>query len=210
MTIVGRPRGAHRTAMAISELTLTLPDAADTDSLGAALAQAFQRGEAARTAPGRVAPGGAALGEAAAAAPGAGSAVLYLHGELGTGKTTCARSLLRFLGVTGVIRSPTFTLIETYPMSDLTCIHVDLYRLSGAAEVEELGLRDFLNARHLLLIEWPERGGNALPAADLELVLQYASRGRLATLGARTGFGEAWIKNLQYDTRIDSYVSNLT
>jgi tRNA threonylcarbamoyladenosine biosynthesis protein TsaE len=183
--------------MAIPELTLTLRDAAATDALGAALAWAFRGAAAAGTAP-------------SGAAPASGSAVLYLYGDLGTGKTSCARSLLRALGVTGVVRSPTFTLVETYPLGDLTCVHVDLYRLSGAAEVDELGLRDFLNPRYLLLIEWPERGGNALPAADLELTLQYAPTGRLGTLRARTGCGEEWIRKLQCDARIASYVSNLT
>src|SRR5580700_11242844 len=76
-----------------------------------------------------------------AAAGGAG-AVLYLQGELGAGKTTCVRSLLRALGVTGLVRSPTYTLVETYILADLTCVHVDLYRLRAATEIEELGLRD--------------------------------------------------------------------
>lgn len=194
MTTVGRLRGAHRDGMAISELTLTLRDAAATDALGAALGRTFRATATAGTVP---------TGEV----PAAGSAVLYLYGELGTGKTTCARSLLRSLGVTGVVRSPTFTLIEAYPIRDLTCVHVDLYRLSGAAEVDELGLRDFLNPRYLLLIEWPERGGTALPAADLELMLHYAPSGRLATLRARTDYGAAWITNLQCETSIVSYVS---
>jgi tRNA threonylcarbamoyladenosine biosynthesis protein TsaE len=212
MTIVGRLRGAHRDGMAISELTLTLSDATATDALGAALARAFRGTGAAGTgAAGTGAAGTAAVGTApTVAVPATGGAVLYLYGELGTGKTTCARSLLRSLGVTGVVRSPTFTLIEAYPIRDLNCVHVDLYRLSGAAEVDELGLRDFLNPRYLLLIEWPERGGNALPAADLELTLHYAPSGRLATLCARTDFGAAWSMNLQCDTSIASYVSNLT
>src|SRR5271155_4891726 len=115
------------------EISLTLADAAATGVLGAALARAF-------------------LGTA----PAGGCSVLYLNGELGTGKTTCARSFLRSLGGMGVIRSPTFTLIEAYPIGDLTCVHVDLYRLRGPAEVDELGLRDFLNPHCLLLIEWPE------------------------------------------------------
>jgi tRNA threonylcarbamoyladenosine biosynthesis protein TsaE len=85
----------------------------------------------------------AALGQALARSlPGAvrtGGAVLYLHGELGAGKTTCVRSLLRALGVTGLVRSPTYTLVETYPLATLTCVHVDLYRLQSLTEVDELG-----------------------------------------------------------------------
>ena len=139
-----------------------------------------------------------------------GSAILHLNGELGTGKTSCARSFLRSLGVTGVIRSPTFTLVEAYPIGDLTCVHVDLYRLRGPAEVDELGLRDFLNPHCLLLIEWPERGGSALPAADLELTLQYAPQGRLGVVRTGTTLGDAWMQNLRLDTSIASYLSNLT
>ena len=171
-------------------MSLTLADAAATDVLGAALARAF-------------------LGTAPAARA-AGSAILHLNGELGTGKTSCARSFLRSLGVTGVIRSPTFTLVEAYPIGDLTCVHVDLYRLRGPAEVDELGLRDFLNPHCLLLIEWPERGGSALPAADLELTLQYAPQGRLGVVCTGTTLGDAWMQNLRLDTSIASYLSNLT
>ncbi len=166
-------------------MTLALPDAGATDALGAALAQAFP---------------GAALGPA----------VLYLRGELGAGKTTCARSLLRGLGVTGLIRSPTFTLVEAYRLSSLTCVHVDLYRLQGLVEVDELGLRDLLNPGYLLLIEWPEKGGKALPAADVELTLEYAESGRRGRLRAGTALGNQWLHNLGHDTRLTSYVYNLT
>ena len=168
-----------------SEMTLALPDAGATDALGAALAQAF--------------PGAAHA-----------HAVLYLRGELGAGKTTCARSLLRALGVTGLIRSPTFTLVEAYRVGALTCVHVDLYRLQGPVEVDELGLRDFLNPECLMLIEWPEKGGNGLPAADVELTLEYAQSGRRGQLRARTALGKQWLHNLGHDTRLASYVSNLT
>jgi tRNA threonylcarbamoyladenosine biosynthesis protein TsaE len=72
-----------------------------------------------------------------------GAGRLYLQGELGAGKTTCVRSLLRALGVTGLVRSPTYTLVETYVLPTLTCVHVDLYRLQSLTEVDELGLRDW-------------------------------------------------------------------
>ncbi len=171
--------------MSESEINLNLVDADATEALGSALAQAF--------------PGAAQ-----------GSAVLYLSGELGAGKTTAARSLLRALGVTGLIRSPTFTLVETYRLDAVSCVHVDLYRLQGPVEVDELGLRDFLNPDCLLLIEWAEKGGGALPAADVELMLEYAAKGRSARLRARTECGNNWLHNLRYDTRLSSYVSNLT
>jgi len=171
--------------MSASEIELNLADAEATDSLGEVLARAF---------------------------PGAvrGCAVLYLRGELGAGKTTCARSLLRALGVGGLIRSPTFTLLESYRPGAVTCIHVDLYRLHSPAEVEELGLRDQLNPDCLMLIEWPEKGGEAVPAADLELTLEYAHSGRRATLRARTPLGIEWLDLLRQNTRLVSYVSNLT
>ena len=133
-----------------------------TDALGQALARAF-----AGAAP---APGGP---------PGG---VLYLEGDLGAGKTTCARSLLRALGVVGLVRSPTYTLVETYELAGLTCIHVDLYRLQSLTEVDELGLRDLVGPSCLLLVEWPERGGAALPPADLSVELELRRRG---TAGAR-------------------------
>jgi tRNA threonylcarbamoyladenosine biosynthesis protein TsaE len=168
-----------------ADFELTLPDSSATDALGLALAQTF--------------PG--ALDDCA---------VLYLHGELGAGKTTCARSLLRGLGVTGLIRSPTFTLIEAYPQGSLTAVHIDLYRLQGGLEVDELGLRDFLNPGCLMLIEWPEKGGNALPPADMQLTLKYGQSGRSATLRPATALGRNWLHNLRLDTRLASYVSNLT
>jgi tRNA threonylcarbamoyladenosine biosynthesis protein TsaE len=171
--------------MSTPELTLTLADAEATDALGRALAHAF---------------------------PGAthGGAVLYLGGELGAGKTTCARSLLRALGITGLIRSPTFTLVEVYPLDRLTCVHIDLYRVRGPTEVDELGLRDYWGPGYLWLVEWPEKGTGALPAADLELILEYAQAGRCATLRGRSVLGESWRENLRCDTSLAPYVSNLT
>jgi tRNA threonylcarbamoyladenosine biosynthesis protein TsaE len=137
--------------MTESPIDLFLRDASATDTLGAALALAYAR----------LTP-----------APGA---VLYLHGELGAGKTTCVRSLLRTLGVDGSIRSPTYTLVEAYELPELTCVHVDLYRLQAVAEVEELDLLDYLQRRALLLVEWPEKGACRLPPADLELTLAYVN-----------------------------------
>jgi tRNA threonylcarbamoyladenosine biosynthesis protein TsaE len=187
-------------AMPNLELTVTLGDAAATDSLGAALARAFRR--AVHT--------GAAATRALPTATAQGCAALYLQGDLGAGKTTCVRSLLRALGVTGLIRSPTFTLVEVYPLDGLTCVHVDLYRVHGSIEVDELGLRDFFTPQCLLMVEWPEKGAGALPAADLTLTLQYAPSGRSGTLRTGTALGDTWLHNLQFDTSLASYVSNLT
>jgi tRNA threonylcarbamoyladenosine biosynthesis protein TsaE len=176
--------------MAESDIEFALPDAAATDVLGAALGCAL--------------PGGTLAG-----AQG-DYLVLYLHGELGAGKTACVRSLLRACGVTGLIRSPTFTLVEAYRTDRLTCVHVDLYRLRGPLEVDELGLRDYLIPGCLLMIEWPEKATAGLPPADVKLTLQYASSGRCATAHARTKLGSEWLRNLRMDTRLGPYVSNLT
>jgi tRNA threonylcarbamoyladenosine biosynthesis protein TsaE len=161
-----------------------LPDSSSTEALGSALARAFPT-------------------------PGAG-AVIYLQGELGSGKTTCVRSLLRTLGVTAPVRSPTYTLVDHYSLAALECVHVDLYRVRSAAEVDELGLRDMTGPGSLLLIEWPERGGVAVPPADLRLTLNYLEAGREAMLRAGTAFGGEWLTNLGRDSSLIPYVSNLT
>jgi tRNA threonylcarbamoyladenosine biosynthesis protein TsaE len=89
-------------------------------------------------------------------------------------------------------------------------VHIDLYRLEGAGQVDELGLRDFLDARHLLLVEWPQRGAGSLPPPDLELSFEFAASGRRARLRAGTARGKTWALNLRDDTRLASYLSNLT
>ena len=187
--------------MSQSSLEFVLPDALATEALGAALARAYARGVGADA--------GVADADGIAGAA-AGSAVIYLHGELGAGKTTCVRSLLRTLGVAGLIRSPTYTLVETYRSQGMTFIHVDLYRLGGPDAVEELGLRDYLGTDCLLLVEWPAKGGSALPPSDLDLTLTYQDDSRRALLTARTQRGLAWITKLVHDTSLAPYVSNLT
>jgi tRNA threonylcarbamoyladenosine biosynthesis protein TsaE len=140
--------------------------------------------------------------------PAAGG-ILYLRGQLGAGKTTCARSLLRQLGVAGTIRSPTYTLVDSYATATLVCVHVDLYRVQSALEVDELGLRDLTVAGHLLLIEWPERGEGAVPPADLDVWLQYWDESRTAILSACSTDGRGWLSRLERNASIASYVSNL-
>ena len=102
-----------------------------------------------------------ALGRALAATQPP-QAVVYLHGDLGAGKSTLARAWLRALGVEGPIRSPTYTLVERYPIPGGEALHLDLYRIGGAGELEFLGLDEAGAA--LWLVEWPERGAGALPA----------------------------------------------
>jgi tRNA threonylcarbamoyladenosine biosynthesis protein TsaE len=137
-----------------------------------------------------------ALGRALAAAlPLGPGLVLHLQGELGAGKTTLARALLRALGVTGPVRSPTYTLIERYPMAAGECAHLDLYRIADPEEMEFLGLDDLAGAR-LMLVEWPQRGASAVPAADLTLSLTIAGTGRRAVLQAGSGPGLAWLRGV--------------
>lgn len=110
--------------------------------------------------------------------------VLYLHGELGAGKTTLTRGLLRALGVTGAVRSPTYTLIEPYDTAFGRIFHLDLYRITAAEELEYLGLRDLCTGDAALIVEWPERGAGVLPPADLSLRLHHAGEARRAELEA--------------------------
>lgn len=124
-----------------------------------------------------------ALGAEVAAALGARrGAIIYLEGPLGAGKTTFARGLLRALGVTGAIRSPTYTLLEPYELDARTIVHLDLYRLNDARELEPIGLRDYAPDACWWLIEWPERAAALLPSPDLRVALALDGAGRRAVL----------------------------
>ncbi len=122
-----------------------------------------------------------------------------LTGELGAGKTTLVRGLLSALGHTGPVRSPTYTLIEPYQVAGRRLYHLDLYRLSDPEELEYIGLRDLLGESAVLLVEWPERGGRALPTADLVVALIVVESRRLAQLAARTPIGAALLARLPND-----------
>ena len=123
-------------------------------------------------------------------------AVVFLHGELGAGKSTLARAMLRALGVHGTIRSPTYTLVEDYTLADGSrALHLDLYRIGAAGELEFLGLAEADPA--LWLVEWPERGGGALPPADLQVRLGIEGAGRKASLEAGSAAGQAWVARLE-------------
>ena len=108
----------------------------------------------------------------------AAQTVIFLQGDLGSGKTTFARALLRARGITGAIKSPTYTLLEPYRVANVDWCHCDLYRLGAPEELEMLGLRDYYAAGAVLLIEWPEQGQGYLPHADLLIKLSLAAQGR--------------------------------
>lgn len=126
----------------------------------------------------------------------AGGGTVYLHGDLGAGKTTLARALLRTLGVGERIKSPTYSLIESYAANGVALHHLDLYRIADPGELEWLGLADLTQGDSLLLVEWPERGAGALPAPDLSLHLAYAGAGRRLQAEAGSARGRAWLAAL--------------
>ena len=152
----------------MSETTIEgfLPDAEATDILGGALA-----------------------------ATQPAQAVVYLHGDLGAGKSTLARAWLRALGVEGPIRSPTYTLVERYPVPGGEALHLDLYRIGGAGELEFLGLDDADAV--LWLVEWPERGAGGLPPADLWVDLSVEGAGRAVRIRSGGSAGGEWVKRME-------------
>ena len=122
---------------------------------------------------------------------------IYLHGDLGAGKTTFARAFLRALGVKGRIKSPTYTLLESYNVSRLYLYHFDFYRFNESSEWQEAGFRENLLENAVVLIEWPEKADKSLPAPDILLHLQYQDSGRTAELQAYSEKGQQWIAQLK-------------
>jgi tRNA threonylcarbamoyladenosine biosynthesis protein TsaE len=128
--------------------------------------------------------------------------VVYLHGDLGAGKTTLARGLLRAMGEEGAVRSPTYGLLAEYTPPAGRVLHLDLYRLRAAGELTTLGLADYLPGSRLWLIEWPERSmGRGLPPADAEVYLELAGNGRDVRLVPRSPLGERWVAGLNAEVR---------
>lgn len=141
---------------------LSLADAHATEAAGAALARASR-----------------------------GHGLIFLEGDLGAGKTTLSRGLIRALGHQGNVKSPTYTLVEPYELPAARVMHYDLYRLADPEELEYLGLRDHLDEDTLTLIEWPLRGGKLLPAPDLRLTLVIRGTQRELQWQAGTPHGTA-------------------
>lgn len=128
-----------------------------------------------------------------------GGAVIYLHGDLGAGKTSFARAFLQSLGVGERVKSPTYSLVESYRLGVRTAWHLDLYRIADPGELEWLGLDALSDPDALVLVEWPERGAGALPAPDLQIDLTYAGAGREARVVPRSPRGERLLERLPAD-----------
>jgi len=145
-----------------------LPAEADTLALGAALAPHLEPG-----------------------------LVIYLSGELGAGKTTFARGILRGLGYKGRVKSPSFALVEPYPLSRLYLYHFDFYRFNDPREVDEAGFREYFSPDSVCLVEWPEKAAGVVPAADIRITLKAQGTGRQLEIDADTEAGRRCLKQLE-------------
>ncbi|MFT4712442.1 MAG: tRNA threonylcarbamoyladenosine biosynthesis protein TsaE [Candidatus Azotimanducaceae bacterium] len=125
-----------------------------------------------------------------------GHGTVFLDGDLGSGKTTLARGLLRAMGHIGAVKSPTFTLVEPYEIGDYKIYHFDLYRLEDPEELEYIGFDDFFEGEPLCLIEWPEKGVGYLPESDLVIELSRQGAGRSACIKSMTVRGEFLVAEL--------------
>jgi len=155
--------------MPLTQTTLFLADDAATARLGGALARAIEHEHTA------IAANGLVIG---------------LSGDLGAGKTSLVRAVLRTLGVTGPVKSPTFALLEPYVVSSLDFYHFDFYRFADPREFEGAGFRELFGPGAICAIEWPERAG-ALPTPDLTLTLRVEEQGRRVDIGAHSELGVA-------------------
>lgn len=123
--------------------------------------------------------------------------VIYLHGDLGAGKSTFARAFIHALGFAGSVKSPTYTLLEAYRLADgLEALHMDLYRLADPEEVAYLGLDEYEKKTRVWLIEWPENGLGYIPRADVTVTFSFNEQGRNLNIQAQNAQALNWIANL--------------
>ncbi|MHC8409256.1 tRNA (adenosine(37)-N6)-threonylcarbamoyltransferase complex ATPase subunit type 1 TsaE [Pseudomonas sp. Hz4] len=129
-----------------------------------------------------------------------GHGLFFLEGDLGAGKTTLSRGIIRGLGHVGAVKSPTFTLVEPYEIGDIRAFHFDLYRLVDPEELEYLGIRDYFEDDALCLIEWPRQGAGFLPKPDLTITISPQDSGRSLKISSQSSRGESWCKALALES----------
>jgi len=117
--------------------------------------------------------------------------LIYIHGPLGAGKTTLVRGMLRALGYTGAVKSPTFTLVEPYEFKQRHFYHFDLYRLNNPEELEFAGVRDYLHGNGVCVVEWAERAQGLLPTPDLDIIISLTETGRMMRITSLSARGKA-------------------
>jgi len=156
----------------VSEVTLYLADEQAMNDLGARIARVTQ-----------------------------GHGLIFLEGNLGAGKTTLSRGIIRGLGHVGAVKSPTFTLVEPYEIGDIRAFHFDLYRLVDPEELEYLGIRDYFEDDALCLIEWPDKGAGFLPKPDLTITISPQDSGRSLKILSQGSRGEAWCAALAVESK---------
>lgn len=127
--------------------------------------------------------------------------ILYLHGDLGAGKTTLSRGFLAGLNFTDAVKSPTYSLVESYMLEDFVVYHFDLYRLADPEELEFIGFRDYFHSAGICLIEWPERAAGFLPKADIIIYLDYLADKRQVSVTAATEEGQQILSIVQLDDK---------
>lgn len=147
---------------------IQLPDVAATEQLGETIARLLPQGGC--------------------------NCLVLLQGELGAGKSSLARAMIRALGHTGTVPSPTYTLIEPYQLGERQVYHADLYRIADAEELEYLGWSDLQGA--ILLVEWPERAPELFQVADLNIKMDFSNGGRVASLIPLSPLGESILDGL--------------